>query len=78
MRPAPFEYQAPTSLAAALDVLARHGWDAKVLAGGQSLIPVLNFRLAQPAFLVDLNKVSELDFLRRSEDGGLRIGALTR
>ena len=78
MKPAPFEYQAPTSLSAVLDVLARHGGDAKVLAGGQSLIPVLNFRLAQPALLVDLNKVSELDFLRRAEDGGLRIGALTR
>jgi len=78
MKPAPFEYQAPKSLEAALDVLARHGGDAKVLAGGQSLIPVLNFRLAQPALLVDLNRVSELDFLRRSEDGGLRIGALTR
>jgi len=78
MKPAPFEYQAPTSLSAVLDVLARHGGDAKVLAGGQSLIPVLNFRLAQPALLVDLNRVSELDFLRRAEEGGLRIGALTR
>jgi CO/xanthine dehydrogenase FAD-binding subunit len=78
MKPAPFEYQAPRSLEAALDVLARHGGDAKVLAGGQSLIPVLNFRLAQPALLVDLNRVSELDFLRRADDGGLRIGALTR
>jgi aerobic carbon-monoxide dehydrogenase medium subunit len=78
MKPAPFEYQAPDSLAAALDVLARHGGDAKILAGGQSLIPVMNFRLAQPALLVDLNKLSELDFLRRGENGGLRIGAMTR
>ena len=78
MKPAPFEYQAPDSLDAALDVLARHGGDAKVLAGGQSLIPVMSFRLAQPALLVDLNKISELDFLRRAEDGGLRIGAMTR
>jgi carbon-monoxide dehydrogenase medium subunit len=78
MKPAPFEYQAPESLDAALEVLARHGGDAKVLAGGQSLIPVMNFRLAQPALLIDLNKLSELDFLRRSEDGGLRIGAMTR
>jgi len=78
MKPAPFEYQAPDSLEAALDVLARHGGDAKVLAGGQSLIPVLNFRLAQPALLVDLNKLAELSFIRRGEDGGLRIGAMTR
>jgi aerobic carbon-monoxide dehydrogenase medium subunit len=78
MKPAPFEYQAPDSLAAALDVLAHRGGDAKILAGGQSLIPVMNFRLAQPALLVDLNKLSELDFLRRGEDGGLRLGAMTR
>lgn len=78
MKPASFEYQAPESLPAALDVLSRHGGDAKVLAGGQSLIPVLNFRLAQPALLVDLNRISELDFLRRGDDGGLRIGAMTR
>jgi carbon-monoxide dehydrogenase medium subunit len=78
MKPAPFEYQAPESLAAALDLLAHHGGEAKVLAGGQSLIPVMNFRLAQPALLIDLNRLSELDFLRRGEDGGLSIGAMTR
>jgi CO/xanthine dehydrogenase FAD-binding subunit len=78
MKPASFDYQAPESLPAALDVLARHGGEAKVLAGGQSLIPVMNFRLAQPGLLVDLNRIAELDFLRRSEDGGLRIGAMTR
>jgi carbon-monoxide dehydrogenase medium subunit len=78
MKPASFEYQAPDSLDAALDVLARHGGDAKVLAGGQSLIPVMNFRLAQPALLVDLNRIAALDFVRRGEDGGLRIGAMTR
>ena len=78
MKPAPFEYQAPASLEAALDVLARHGGDAKLLAGGQSLIPVMNFRLAEPALLVDINKLTELDFIRRGEDGTLRIGALTR
>jgi CO/xanthine dehydrogenase FAD-binding subunit len=78
MKPAPFEYVAPESLGAALDVLARQGGDAKILAGGQSLIPVMNFRLAQPALLVDLNKIAELDFVRRDEDGGLRIGAMTR
>lgn len=78
MKPAPFEYQAPTSLEAALDLLARHGGDAKVLAGGQSLIPVMNFRLAQPALLIDINRLTELDFVRRDEDGSLRIGALVR
>jgi carbon-monoxide dehydrogenase medium subunit len=78
MKPAPFEYMAPTSLEAALDLLARHGGDAKVLAGGQSLIPVMNFRLAQPALLIDLNHVPGLDFLRRGADGGLEIGAMTR
>lgn len=78
MKPAPFEYQAPATLDAALDLLARHGGDAKILAGGQSLIPVMNFRLAEPALLVDINKLSELEFVRRDEDGTLRIGALAR
>jgi CO/xanthine dehydrogenase FAD-binding subunit len=78
MKPAPFEYQAPASLDAALDVLTQRGGEAKVLAGGQSLIPVMNFRLAEPALLVDINKLAELDFIRRDDDGGLRIGALTR
>jgi aerobic carbon-monoxide dehydrogenase medium subunit len=77
MKPAPFEYLAPDSLDAALEILARSGGDAKILAGGQSLIPVMNFRLAQPALLVDLNRLRELDYVRQ-EDGGLRIGAMTR
>lgn len=74
MKPAPFEYVAPRSLDAALGAL---GEDAKALAGGQSLVPLLNFRLARPERLVDLNGVAELAYLRRSE-GTLRIGALTR
>lgn len=78
MKPAPFEYQAPSSLDAALDLLSRRGGDAKILAGGQSLIPVMNFRLAEPALLVDINKLAELDFIRPGDDGTLRIGALTR
>jgi carbon-monoxide dehydrogenase medium subunit len=78
MKPAPFEYQAPASLEAALDLLARHGGEAKLLAGGQSLIPVMNFRLAEPALLVDINKLAKLDFIRRDADGTLRIGAMTR
>jgi carbon-monoxide dehydrogenase medium subunit len=78
MKPAPFEYIAPTSLDEALNVMSRHGSDAKLLAGGQSLIPVLNFRLAQPAVIVDLNRVAELGEWRVGESGGLRIGAMAR
>jgi carbon-monoxide dehydrogenase medium subunit len=78
VKPAPFEYQAPASLEAALEALARHGGEAKLLAGGQSLIPVMNFRLAEPSLLIDINKLRELDFIRREEDGTLRIGALAR
>src|SRR4029450_13742216 len=74
---AAFEYLAPDTLDAALAAVTEHGADAKVLAGGQSLIPVMNFRLAQPATLIDLNGVRELDFVRR-EAGELRIGAMTR
>ncbi|HVT60420.1 MAG TPA: FAD binding domain-containing protein [Thermoanaerobaculia bacterium] len=78
MKPAAFEYVAPEEVGAALEVLARRGEEAKVLAGGQSLVPMLNFRLARPALLVDLNRLGELDFVRRGEDGGLLIGAMTR
>lgn len=77
MKPAPFEYLAPDSLDAALDLLAHRGGEAKLLAGGQSLIPVMNFRLAQPTLLVDLNRLRDLDYLRE-DAGGLRIGAMTR
>jgi carbon-monoxide dehydrogenase medium subunit len=78
MKPAAFDYQAPDSLDAALALLAERGGDAKVLAGGQSLIPVMSFRLAQPAFLVDLNRIGELAFVRKTADGGLSVGAMTR
>jgi carbon-monoxide dehydrogenase medium subunit len=78
MKPAPFEYYAPTTVGEALDHLARHGWDAKVLAGGQSLVPMMNFRLAQPAVLVDLNSIPELFYIKAAGDGGLRVGAMTR
>lgn len=78
MKPAPFEYVAPHSLAEALAAMQAHGFDAKVLAGGQSLVPVMNFRLAQPAVLVDLNGLPELDFIRRENDGRLRFGSMTR
>ena len=78
MKPAPFEYLAPSTEQEALAHLAEHGWDAKVLAGGQSLIPMMNFRLAQPSVLVDLNNVTELFYIQPDENGGLRVGAMTR
>lgn len=77
MKPPPFRYQAADSVEEALSWLGRHGSEAKLLAGGQSLIPVLNFRLARPAVLVDLNRVPGLDFVRET-DGELAVGALTR
>jgi len=78
MKPASFAYEAPDSLPAALDLLARFGDEAKILAGGQSLIPVLNFRLSQPARLIDLNRIDGLSYIRRGADGGLSVGAMTR
>ncbi len=77
MKPAPFEYVAPTSLAEALAVMAEHGFDAKLLAGGQSLVPVMNFRLAQPTMIVDLNNLTELDTIKR-DNGVMRLGAMVR
>ena len=77
MKPAGFEYYDPTTLTEVVALLADLGEDARVLAGGQSLVPLMNFRLARPAHLVDLNRVSELDFLS-VEGGELRIGAMTR
>jgi carbon-monoxide dehydrogenase medium subunit len=77
VKPAPFEYHIPDSLSGCLAVLAEHGDDAKVLAGGQSLVPMLALRLAYPEHLVDLNHVPELRAVSR-EDGVLLLGALTR
>ena len=74
MKPAPFEYAAPTTVDEALGLL---GEDAKALAGGQSLVPLLNFRLARPRLIVDLNKVGGLGAIRRSRTS-LFIGALVR
>src|SRR5438046_7434716 len=76
MKPAPFDYFAPATLDEALGLLAEHGGDAKPLAGGQSLIPAMNFRLARPAVLVDLNRISELAYVRAAS--GVTIGAMTR
>ncbi|GIH99728.1 FAD binding domain-containing protein [Planobispora takensis] len=77
MKPPPFDYHAPRSVAEALDVLAAEGERAKVLAGGQSLIPLLNMRLAAPGHLVDINRLTELAGVEAEPDG-VRIGALAR
>jgi carbon-monoxide dehydrogenase medium subunit len=74
--PASFEYFAPTTLDEALEILDRYGDEAKVLAGGMSLIPVMKLRIARPSVLVDINRIEGLDGL--TADGGLRIGALVR
>ena len=77
MKPAPFEYYRPSSTEEAASLLAEHGWEAKLLAGGQSLIPAMNFRLAQPSILIDLNNVEELAYIREG-NGLLHIGAMAR
>ena len=77
MKPALFDYHAPTTVAAAVDLLGRFGGDARLLAGGQTLVPMMNFRLAAPAVVVDLNRVDGLDFIEL-HDGVVRIGAMTR
>jgi carbon-monoxide dehydrogenase medium subunit len=78
MKPAPFKYYAPPTVPEALNYLAEFGYDAKILAGGQSLIPTMNFRLARPAVLIDLNRIKELFYINPDNNGGLRIGAMTR
>ncbi len=78
MKPAPFEYAAPATLDAALAALEEYGYGAKVLAGGQSLIPAMNFRLMQPPMLVDLNRIPALDYIEPTASGGLRIGGMAR
>lgn len=81
MKPAPFDYFRPRSLDEALTLLAEYGTDAKPLAGGQSLIPAMNFRLATPAVLVDLNEISGLSFIDQhgaTNVPATRIGCMTR
>ena len=77
MKPAPFAYECPSDVAEAVELLASHGGDARPLAGGQSLVPLLNFRLARPAVLVDLNRIEALARIT-VEDGALRLGAMAR
>jgi len=77
MKPASFAYHDPTSLEEVLALLAEAGDDGRVLAGGQSLVPLLNFRMARPSVLVDLNRCAELDYVRHEGDE-IAIGAMTR
>jgi aerobic carbon-monoxide dehydrogenase medium subunit len=77
MKPAAFHYFAPRSLNEALELLAEEGEEGKVLAGGQSLVPAMNFRLARPQCLIDINRIAALDYVRE-DDATLRIGALAR
>ena len=77
MKPAKFDYYDPKSLEEALALLDCNPDDAKVLAGGQSLMPLLNMRLARPNIVVDINQIKELNYVRAS-DGGIAIGAIAR
>lgn len=77
MKPAPFEYVAPESEAEVLDLLGRHGDDARLLAGGQSLVPMLNLRIVQPAVIIDLGRCASLAYLN-DENGALVCGTMTR
>jgi len=77
MKPAAFEYHVPDSIEQALSLLREHGDEAKLLAGGQSLVPAMNFRIVQPSVLIDLNRIGQLSFIRE-EAATIRIGAMTR
>ena len=77
MKPARFRYERPETVQEAVALLAEHGDEAKVLAGGQSLVPLLNMRMARPTVLIDINRVVNLDYVSRL-DGSVRCGALVR
>jgi carbon-monoxide dehydrogenase medium subunit len=78
MKPAPFDYCCPDTIDEAVEVLAANVDDAKLMAGGQSLTPMLNFRVVRPALIIDISRLLELEYVRERNDGGLTIGALTR
>jgi aerobic carbon-monoxide dehydrogenase medium subunit len=78
MYPSRFHYEAPRSLDEAFSLLQTYGDEAKILAGGQSLIPLMKLRFATPAVIVDINNIPGLDYLDQESDGSLRIGALCR
>jgi carbon-monoxide dehydrogenase medium subunit len=78
MKPASFDYFAPTTLDETLELLHEYGDEAKILAGGQSLMPLMNLRLARPKIIVDINRIGGLDGIASTGEGGLTIGALAR
>jgi CO/xanthine dehydrogenase FAD-binding subunit len=77
VKPSRFDYHAPATVEEAIALLTRYGGEAKLLAGGQSLMPLMNFRLARPAALIDLNAIESLAYIREA-DGQIRFGAMTR
>jgi CO/xanthine dehydrogenase FAD-binding subunit len=77
VKPAVFEYHTPTELDDALDLLEEFGFDAKIMSGGQSLIPMMNMRLARPKVIIDINEISELNYIRVT-DSVVQIGGMTR
>jgi carbon-monoxide dehydrogenase medium subunit len=77
MKPAAFDYHAPNTVDEVVSLLDQHGGDARLLAGGQTLVPMMNFRLARPAIVVDLNRAPELAYIKDEKDV-VRIGAMTR
>ena len=76
MKPPPFDFVCPKTVGEVISLLEKHQSDAKLIAGGQSLMPLLNMRLARPDILIDLSKVADLDYIKEA-DGGLTIGAMT-
>ena len=78
MKPAPFDYVRAATVDEAVGILAGSNGEAKVLAGGQSLVPMLNFRVVDVPLFVDINGIEGLDRIEETDGGGLRIGALTR
>ena len=76
MKPPPFEYEAPSTVEEVVALLQQHDGEAKILAGGQSLMPLLNMRFARPSALIDLRRLTGLDYIRE-ENGALAIGAMT-
>src|SRR5205823_11579516 len=78
MKPAVFRYVRPSNLEEAMSALCEHGSEAKILAGGQSLMPLLNFRMLRPSALIDINRLPGLEYVRETDGGGVRIGCLTR
>jgi len=77
MKPPKFQYLRPTTIEEALYFLEKYGEDAKIISGGQSLIPVLNMRLSQPDYLIDVSRIKELNYIK-SEGSVITIGALTK